>query len=377
MKKNYILTLLLAFGVSLTSFGQTTVFSESFETGNSGAASETCNDNSGDFFTRTDGSDISSAYQVSGQDGNFFFAAMDTDGAPCTMATQTLMFNDIDISTKTDLTLAVLLAEDQPSDGKFDWDGGDLFYIEVDYDNSGTFTKVLQFATTADSGFNVSSPMQDTDFDGIGDGQALNDVFSEFTIGLGTGNTIDIRLVFDGLGAGDEDIAIDNIRVIDGFVAAPSLSISGVTQNQIFHPATTEVMVNLNTSNFTISGDNGSNMSDNSGDGYIVSNLEVVGEGAESANIFTSTPPAIEVIAGKSYIVTVELVDNSGASLNPKVEQSVSFSVGTFIDVTDLAALRVGTEGLFYKITGEVIVTYTSTNRNQKYVQDASGAVLI
>ena len=72
MKKNYILTLFLTICFSFLGFGQTTVFQESFETGNSGTASETCNDNGGDFFTRTDGSDISSAYEVSAQDGNFY-----------------------------------------------------------------------------------------------------------------------------------------------------------------------------------------------------------------------------------------------------------------------------------------------------------------
>jgi hypothetical protein len=110
MKKNYFFTFLVALFISGLSFGQTTVFQESFETSNSGVASEMCNDNSSDFFTRTDGSDITSAYEVSGQDGDFFFAAMDTDGSPCTMATQTLTFDDIDISSKSNLTLSLLLA---------------------------------------------------------------------------------------------------------------------------------------------------------------------------------------------------------------------------------------------------------------------------
>ena len=109
MKKIYVL--ILTFTISTLSFGQTVVFQESFETGNSGTPSETCNDGSGDFFTITDGTDISSSYSVSGQDGIFFFAAMDTDGAPCTLATQTLLFQDIDISTYSNLSLAILLAE--------------------------------------------------------------------------------------------------------------------------------------------------------------------------------------------------------------------------------------------------------------------------
>jgi hypothetical protein len=377
MKKNYIFTALMTLCLTGASFGQTTVFQESFETSNSGVASEMCNDNSSDFFTRTDGSDITSAYEVSGQDGDFFFAAMDTDGLPCTMATQTLTFDDIDISSKSNLTLSLLLAEDQPSDDKYDWDGGDLFYIEVDYDNSGTFTKILQFATSATSGYNVSAPMQDTDLDGIGDGQALSAVFSEFTIGLGTGNLVDVRLVFYKLNSADEDIAVDNIRIIDGFVSAPSLVISSPTNNKEFNPSTSEVNVTFAVSNFTLSGDNGFGVTDNSGDGYIKTTLELVGEINENANLFTLTLPAIEVAAGKSYLVTAELVDNSGASLNPKLEESISFNIASYTDVANLAALRAGTEGMYYRITGEVVVTYTTANRNQKYIQDSTGALLI
>ena len=139
MKKIYVL--LLSLTITSLSFGQTILFQESFETGNSGTPSETCNDSGGDFFTRTDGTDISGSYSVSGQDGDFFFAAMDTDGAPCTLATETLLFEDIDISTYTNLSLAILLAEDK--DGtNFDWDDDSRFYIEVDIDNSGTFTKI-------------------------------------------------------------------------------------------------------------------------------------------------------------------------------------------------------------------------------------------
>ena len=196
MKHFYFL--LFAFFALNLSFGQTIIFQESFETGNSGTPSEVCNDGT-DFFTRTNGSDLSSSYNVTGQDGDYFFAAMDTDGAPCTSATQTLVFDDVDISTASNPNLAILLAEDAPNDGNFDWDGISSFYIEVDYDNSGTFTKVLQFATTSSSGSNVSLPMNDTDLDGIGDGAALSPIFSEFTASLSSGNLLDIKLTFKNL----------------------------------------------------------------------------------------------------------------------------------------------------------------------------------
>ncbi|MCK9203266.1 MAG: chitobiase/beta-hexosaminidase C-terminal domain-containing protein [Bacteroidales bacterium] len=50
------------------------------------------------------------------------------------------------------------------------------------------------------------------------------------------------------------------------------------------------------------------------------------------------------------------------------------------VEVADMAALRAGlTDGTIYKLTGEAIVTYarSSTGFNQKYIQDATGAILI
>ncbi|MFY7711676.1 T9SS type A sorting domain-containing protein [Tenacibaculum sp. MEBiC07804] len=369
MRKNYFLSLTLLFLMN-TVFGQTTLFQESFETGNSGTSSITCNDGSGDFFTRTDGSDIGSFYEVSGQDGSFYFAAMDIDATECGAGNdiQTLTFDDIDISGATNLNLALLLAEDQPSDTNFDWDGGDLFYVEVDYDNSGSFTKVLQFATNAASGFNVSAPMQDTDFDGIGDGQALTAAFSEFIISLGTGNLIDVRLVFDGLGAGDEDIAVDNIRLVDGAITSPpTLAISSPSDNTTFSPETTSVDVALSVNNFNVA-------AGGAGDGFI---KYTVNSGTPTDK-FDTTDIALTSLTPGAYAVTAELVDNSGASLNPAVSATVNFTIASYTQVANLAAVRAGTEGDYFEVTGEVILSYnTGNSRNQRYIQDASAGILI
>ncbi|WP_411767234.1 T9SS type A sorting domain-containing protein [Winogradskyella sp. A3E31] len=352
MKKLYFL--LFTILLSATSFGQTTVFSESFESGNSGVPSITCNDGSGDFFTRTDGSDISSAYEVSGQDGSFFFAAQDIDATECGNGTdvQTLLFDDIDISTFSNLTLALLLAEDAPSDGNFDWDGGDLFYVEVDYDNSGSFTKILQFATTASSGFNVSIPSQDTNLDGIGDGVELSPVFGEFTVSLGTGSVVDIRLVFDGLGAGDEDISVDNIRVVDGFVASPTVTVTAPSDSEVFAPGTTNVNLEFNTAN--------------TGPGDSVT-VTVNGDVTNNA----TSPFSIPTTDGSTYNVTVDLVN--GGVLDSDM---ISFSVGSLISVVDISALRadVTTNGLgrFYEITGGSLVTHTDSFRNRHWIEDSN-----
>ncbi len=191
----------------------TALIMESFETDGNNTrytASEVCTDNSGDFFTRTDGSDISSSYNVSGQDGDFFWAGMDTDGAPCASDIETLTFSAVDISGFTNLQFSGLFAEDDDG-GNQDWDGNSLVYVEYSMDGGSNWTKILQFAA---AGGTNTEPLQDTDFDGTGDGPALTDEFAEFTAAISeTSGMLTLRITAENLDAGDEDIAFDLIKV--------------------------------------------------------------------------------------------------------------------------------------------------------------------
>ncbi|PHR69272.1 MAG: hypothetical protein COA67_11125 [Lutibacter sp.] len=215
MKKLYFL--LSTILITSLSFGQTTVFQESFETGNSATVSEDCNDGY-DFFTVSDGSDLPGT-DLSNMDGTFFFAAQDTDGAPCTMAIETMEFTGIDISTYSNLSFAVLVAEDDSSDGNEDWDADTNVLIEVNVDGAG-YTNMFQFSG---GGATNTEPGLDTNFDGTADSTPLTSVFTEFVGAMTSGNSADIRITFTNLNAGDEDIAIDNIRIIDGFTVSPSI----------------------------------------------------------------------------------------------------------------------------------------------------------
>ncbi|MDD7886264.1 lamin tail domain-containing protein [Flavivirga sp. 57AJ16] len=241
--------------VCLTTFivnAQTTVFQENFETGNSATQSvENCNDGDSDFFIRTNGSDISSNYEVSDKEGDYFFAAQDLDG-DCGNITQTLLFDDINISGYTSLALSLLAAEDQADDGLGDWDPEDMVSIAVDYDNSGTFTKVLQFA--ADNSASNRTPGLDADFDGTNDGtQNLTSAFAEFTAPLGTGTVMDVLITFT-LTSGEEDIAIDDFRIIDG--VPPSVGFDTITTNLEETDATQSISIPV-----TLLGYSGSNVS--------------------------------------------------------------------------------------------------------------------
>ena len=165
-------------------------------------------DNGSDYFIRTDGTDISGETFTNIQ-GDYYFAAQDLDGEGATLPL-TLSIDDANISGLTDLALSVMMAEDDASDNAEDWDDADYVHIDYDIDNSGTFINLIHIEA---AGGTNSTPMIDTNFDGTGDGTALTNAFAEFSASIAeTGSLIDIRITFF-LDSGDEDIALDNIRL--------------------------------------------------------------------------------------------------------------------------------------------------------------------
>lgn len=150
----------------------------------------------------------------------------------------------------------------------------------------------------------------------------------------------------------------------------PAITINAPSNNAVFPSTTTEVPVTLTVDNFTLSGDNGSGMTDNSGDGYIKATLDETGQPQEVTSFFTTTPTPITVVAGRSYTATVELVDNAGASLSPQVMATVSFSVELPCDLvlgaiaTTCDASTAGTDtysGTIAFTGGNTGITYTIT----------------
>ena len=149
---------------------------------------------------------------LSSGNASSFFAAMDLDGEGDALPL-TLTIEDIDISGETGLELQLLVAEDQSNDGAEDWDQSDFVHIDYQIDTGG-FQNLLHFENDG-STFN-SEPRVDTNFDGTGEGTEITDTFSTFTAAIaGTGATLDLRITFN-LNAGDEDIALDDIRIVNG-----------------------------------------------------------------------------------------------------------------------------------------------------------------
>lgn len=186
---------------------------EDFETDGNGTRYSTSvaefSDGSGDYFTRSDGTNIGSFVAFTGISGSSYFAAQDLDGegGPATVS---ITLAPIDITGATDLTFSGLFAEDAASDGAQDWDADALVHVEASIDG-GPWVKILQFAS---QGATNTQPGLDSDFDGVADGPALTDALTEYGAAIaGTGSSLTIRITAENLDAGDEDIAFDLLRI--------------------------------------------------------------------------------------------------------------------------------------------------------------------
>ena len=160
-----------------------------------------------DYYGRI--TDAASPSTLSNVQGLSYYSAEDTDGATNPTSTITLDWAGVNISGLTGLEFSGFFAEDDDGSNQ-DWDADTSLLVQYQIDGGGF---VNLFAIEAVAGTNTE-PAEDTNFDGLGDGASITDTFSQFTKTIaGTGNSLDLRLTMSNLGAGDEDIAFDNITV--------------------------------------------------------------------------------------------------------------------------------------------------------------------
>ena len=190
----------------------TIIHREGFESGRDGyiTSVEEFTDGAGDFFTRTDGSNVGDFYEIAGIEGTTWFAAMDLDGDGAAPV-QTLTIEDIPVAGFANLSFSGLFAEDDDGTNQ-DWDDADYVLVEARLDG-GDWLSVLQFAGIDNGTIFNQEPAVDSDFDGVGDGDALSDVLSRFSAPIaGTGSLLDLRLTL-ALDSGDEDISFDDLTI--------------------------------------------------------------------------------------------------------------------------------------------------------------------
>ncbi len=170
--------------------------------------------NGEDFYTRTDGTNITSAYNVSNVQGDWWFAMMDTDGTLTNDNNNvTLTWAGIPVSGLTDIDVSILFAEDDSSDGNEDWDGGDTLRVEYSFTGGAPWTPIIAFANI--TGTTNGAPALDTDFNGLGDSTLLTPTLSEFTASFTNpgSSTLSVRIISNSLSQGDVDISFDNVTI--------------------------------------------------------------------------------------------------------------------------------------------------------------------
>jgi hypothetical protein len=130
-------------------------------------------------------------------------------------------------------------------------------------------------------------------------------------------------------------------------------------------PETTSVNVTFSVANF--------NVANGTGNGHI--HYTINGGGVVMK--YDTTPINVPTSQGNTYVVYMELVDNAHNPIVPAVNATVTFEVTDYIMANTIAEVRAAGAGDYVHFTGNAVVTYSRTARNQKYIQDATGAILI
>ena len=149
----------------------------------------------------------------------------------------------------------------------------------------------------------------------------------------------------------------------------PSISIVSPSNATIYNPLTTSVTVNISVSNFTVA----------NGAGHIHYTLDN-GTAVEKND---TNPIILSGLAAGSHTLVVTLVDTNHALLTPTASATTQFTIASFTQVANIKALRddviANGYGKYYQLNNTPTVTYarSASNRNQKYIQDSTAAMLI
>ncbi|GGE38659.1 hypothetical protein GCM10010832_18670 [Psychroflexus planctonicus] len=212
---------------------QTTIYTQDFETENSGYTPSVTEGSVGSFV------DIFNRSNPNiGGNSTFIWAVEDTGVTPATIT-----LDQIDITGYSDFTFLIDLLAHHYND----WDNSDE--MSITYSIDGGAAQNLLWVRNNGGTFNEAASL-DTDFDGVGDCGAgtlpalttgtsgctvTSDQFATFsssTIPLSGNSTLDITISFEGLTATDEGIYLDNIQV-----QATPLSTNDTT-TEVFAPTT-------------------------------------------------------------------------------------------------------------------------------------------
>lgn len=241
-----------------TSTGSDAIFAEAFDdaTQYTITTGSDATDGTSNYFTRTDGSNINKTY--SGVEGSFFAGQDIDDGQVLGSTPGVITWSGISIDGATNLQFSAEVGE--VLDGPGDIDDADFLLFEYRIDG-GTWQPVLAFENDG-STYNTSF-LEDTDFDGTGDGTSITSsegTMTAFTKAIPeTGSTLDLRFTAS-VNSGDEDFAIDQLEVTGDTAPTASpdsdLVIAEIMQNpsdvsdsdgeyfEVFNPTASDIDMN-------------------------------------------------------------------------------------------------------------------------------------
>ena len=154
---------------------------------------------------------------------------------------------------------------------------------------------------------------------------------------------------------------------------APILVINTPAPNTTFVPLST-VNSAITVSNFTV------------GNGTGTGHIHYSVDGGTAVEKYDTNPITLNGLSAGAHTLSYTLVDNNHSTLNPSVSATISFTITGISNVADIAALRAGTLNAYYTLTGNAVVSHVrtpagtvtvNTTRNQKFIQDATGGILI
>ena len=227
------------------------------------------------------------------------------------------------------------------------WDGAPDTNFTVEYSTNGgadwTFSSTINAAVTNDSNW-----------------KTVNGVINS------SNTNIQIRIRSNGT---TERLMVDDF-VWTAPTSDPTLVISSPTNGTLFNPATNAVNINLSISNFVVA-------TPGNGNGHIHYTVN----GGSIVMKYDATPIALTSLTPGNYTVFVELVDDAHQPIVPAVNATVGFTIEAYNIANNINDVRLDVLnngiGRYYQINSEAIVTYARATRNQKYIQDASAAILI
>jgi len=188
---------------------------------------------------------------------------------------------------------------------------------------------------------------------------------ADWTYGMGA---------FDGMGACQGG---DIFQTVMGGIGTyettgseePMLTIVSPADGVTLPLGTTDVEIEFVASNFTIG---------NPGDSGVDGHIHYTVDGGGTVMYYSTDPIMLSDLSIGEHTVELILVDNTHTPISPEVSASVTFTIPSANEVSNIAELRSGlTDGTIYTLTGNALVTFTQSYRNQKFIQDSTAGILI